>query len=352
MTKDMKQTLSFADLYEDHRSFQQKDQIRQQKDQIRSALADIAVGYNLCGEKSIELADKIMLAVQRYETCYTMVQEDTTHAMRSFFRSLDAYPPQKRIAILNELVFTLEAFSDETLLEQMEEKDFSRILPQDNEDIVYDESLENEMNLKDRLMEQVEKMNLSPLAMKAMVRKLKHSPTAYNAYVLGKESFQLKCAAAMHLYLENKPYLSPSEAVSHACSDIYMQTAANAVAMGILTEKAAAAILLAVIVTAMLFLAVYLETFAPLPLAILGSIGLGITAYEYLSPLTQRAGKLGTKMYQTLLGAKETALQGLEQIADFIWNQCTEKVRHQVELDMLEEAMLAENEQEEECYIF
>ena len=78
MTKDMKQTLSFADLYEDHRSFQQKDQIRQQKDQIRSALADIAVGYNLCGEKSIELADKIMLAVQRYETCYTMVQEDTT----------------------------------------------------------------------------------------------------------------------------------------------------------------------------------------------------------------------------------------------------------------------------------
>ena len=345
MTKDLKQTLDFASLYEDHTSFRQKNQ-------IRSTLADIAAGYNLCGEKAIELADQIMLAVQRYEACYTMVQEDTTQAMNVFFRSLDQHSPQKRIAILDELVFTLELFGDEALLEQAEEKGFSEILLPREVGILYDESLESEMNLKDRLMEQVEKMNLSPLALKGMVRKLKHSPTAYNAYALGRESFQLKCAAAMHLYLENKPYLNPSEAVAHACNDVYMQAAANAVAIGVLTEKAAAAILTAASVTAALFLAVYLETCISLPLAILASIGFGIIIYEDLSPARYWAGKMGTQMYKAYLGTKESVLRGLEQIKAFIWDQCTEKVRHQVELDMLEEAMLAENEQEEECYIF
>ena len=231
MMDHLKRCLSFSELYKNNESFLKKGD-------TRSALADIAAGYNMYGGKAIQLADEVIEKVQKYEERYIAVQEDTCKAMRSFFRSLDGYPPQKRVQILDDLVFTLDLFAEEALLEQTEREGFGKVFRQEDTPVIYDDSLDNEMFLKDRLLEQMEKMNLSAHGLRYVAKKLKESPSAAELYELGLENFRLKCAAAMHLHLRNRMFVSIFDAVADACRDAYMKEVADAVHYGHAVEQA------------------------------------------------------------------------------------------------------------------
>ena len=295
MTEYMKKCLSFSELYQNNVSFLQKGD-------TRSALADIAAGYNMYGGKAIQLADEVIKQVRKYEERYIAVQEDTCKAMRPFFRSLDGYPPQKRVQILDDLVFTLDLLSDEVLLEQAEQEGFEKVFRQEDTPVIYDDSLDNEMFLKDRLLEQMEKRNLSAHGLRDVAKKLKTSPSAAELYEWGLENFRLKCAAAMHLHLRNRMFVSISDAVSFACRDAYMKEAADAVHYGHAMEQS-------------------------------------VQRIPRLAPSKQHAGKMTAAACNMACRIKGMAVNGAKALADYTESRWEGRIREKFEQEWIDEKM-------------
>lgn len=224
-------------------------------DNTKEGLAAIAAEYNLRTDNAIVTAERIYSAVKDFDDYYDEVQQDTAAAMNKFFKAIEKKTSTERISILNRVAFNLEAFTEGDIIEKLENGASIHTLY--NEfcgDDVLEDSLENELRLRDRILVQAETMNLSPKATRRIAKTMaRNEYFADNAAAIGKELFQVKCAAALYAYLRADSAITPEEAAAHIGSHMYMQAAADSVRLGDITEDVASLAILLVIFTAVAF---------------------------------------------------------------------------------------------------
>lgn len=219
-------------------------------EQIRNkdpkALLDLLV--SMAGEKGYdtkrgaELATGIMDGVEQYEATRELLETDVKAALTPLFNKLEKQPPEQRMLILDQALFGLTCAEDEALLERVEKRGFRKggaNLYQELRGMPPVWSPEKEVELKAALVKKVGNLNLSEGAVNRMAKKLSHGDYAATAAAFGREGYFLKCATAMHLYLEAGEGATVEEAVAEACTGVDAQALGDAVHRGQVVEKAA-----------------------------------------------------------------------------------------------------------------
>lgn len=168
---------------------------------LREGLTGIFAESHFPTEKSIDLAEEIIRLGMEAETP-TAIRPCTMAAMHRFYQKELAHrDPETRVGILERMVFAMEVYADPARFAQTEAGIPAwELFPEDRDT---DSSLDNEMRLRDRLLEQMEGLSLSPQSMKEALRRLSEDHFYIsNAALLAWESLCHKCAAALYLTAE------------------------------------------------------------------------------------------------------------------------------------------------------
>jgi len=307
---------------------------------IEAGLAKIAADHNLRSEEALDLAEKIITNVNAFDARYVEVQDDIVSAMAPLFKAIEEKPLAERIAIMDRISFNLDAFCDDDLIAELERGVSVHTLYEKAREVnPLGNDTAQELQLRDQLLERVKKMNLSPKAIRRMAKKLaKYDAFGLNAAVTAKEHLQLKCAAALYLYLEQEGETSPEEAAVWASSYVYMQKAANAVKLGQITESAAEAILTLAILTAVLCFEIFLlELGIHSFVAILVSFFLAAGMFAAASDLPQ---KLSVRISPLLQTGIDKIHEGFESISSFMERSRKAEKQQEEEMDLTEESYM------------
>lgn len=315
-------------------------EIIRNSENIEAGLAKIAADHNLRSEEALDAAEKILTNVNAFDARYVEVQDDIASAMAPLFKAIEEKPLAERIAIMDRITFNLDAFCDDDLIAELERGVSVYTLYERAREVnPLGNDVAQELQLRDQLLKRVKKMELSPKAIRRMAKRLaKYEAFAPNAAITAKEHLQLKCAAAMYLYLEQEGETSPEEAAVWASSYVYMQKAANAVKLGQITESAAEAILTLAILTAMICFELFLlELGIHSFVAILASLFLAAGLFAAAADLPQKAA---VRISPLLQSGIDKIHEGFESIASFMENRKEAEKASDEELEMMENDIL------------
>ncbi|MBR3992698.1 MAG: WecB/TagA/CpsF family glycosyltransferase, partial [Anaerotignum sp.] len=139
-------------------------------------------------------------------------------------------------------------------------------------------------------------MRLSPKALSRMEKALtKGTSPVLTAAAIGRESHDIKCMAALELFLESDGQMDAVEAAYIACNAMQMQAVADAVHRGVIVEKAATALIIASVIAAILIIAYYFPPMLELYHAI-GELALPSATNVLAQTLEANAAAMRMKM--------------------------------------------------------
>jgi len=339
MTNNSFYTVSAADFYKDMKTVSGSEN-------VRMGLATIAAEHNVAAEDSMRISKEIVDAVKQLNQCSIQVQEDTNEAMNKLFAELKNKSAETRIQIMDKMIFNIAVFSDENLLEQLENGKGLEELYNENCGKLPEANGENELILREKLMKQVESMSISPKAVRRMAKKaMKNNSYVSVAAEYARDSFNMKSTLAMEIYLENKDNMSVEEAVAIACGRITVEEAAKAVYSGQLTEKAASEIITYAGLAALIFLGLVLaDAGVKTGGIIFASVIAVVMCFDGAQKIVSTAGQLGAQVSTGIRESVDAVAEGLGRIARFMDAEQADTEELDVE-DVVEHEIQIEHEE-------
>lgn len=185
-------------------------------------------------------AELTVRAVCACESIRWEISEDTRGFVETMLKDIEKQP--KREQMLHKLYFGLTAHRDadaEAIINgEMNVEDRFWRYYNENKDT------RTALELEEGIWEALESYNLSADVLKALTRKYDRSDKYLaTAAALGEGGMNLKCIAAMEMYLNNGGLLTIPEAANMACGAVEMQAAADAVGKGLMDRETAKKIL-------------------------------------------------------------------------------------------------------------
>ncbi len=186
-------------------------------------------------------ADAIMLAVSSVESVRQDVSDDPTAVLDKLFEDIDQLEdPYLRYC---QLYFCLTAHTDEDAIAKFndgvsEETLFWQFYDRNKDTMTVDE-------LKSGIRKAVAGYDLPEPVLKSMAEKFRDSKHYFaTAAAMGDFGYNIKCIAAMNMYLDSNGTLSVQEAANRACTDVEFQAVADSVNKGFLTSETAKMLLI------------------------------------------------------------------------------------------------------------
>ncbi|MBR2383623.1 MAG: hypothetical protein IKA89_07750 [Anaerotignum sp.] len=247
-------------------------------------------GYHYC---AADVSRRIDVFVIYYEQMAEALIDEPALAMEEYFEKLKEKSGEKRLRILQEIDFGLQIFSDDFYIWQVREEETVKSLYKKYARSVEGRSAEE---LEREICKKVERMRLSPKALSRLEKALtKGTSPVLTAAAIGRESHDIKCMAALELFLESDGQMDAVEAAYIACNAMQMQAVADAVHRGVIVEKAATALIIASVIAAILIIAYYFPPMLELYHAI-GELALPSATNVLAQTLEANAAAMGTKM--------------------------------------------------------
>lgn len=280
--------------------------LRRRKKNIQATMVEILENHDIFSARSEmdrrEIAAKIDCFVMEYEKMAAALAEPAQvyglpAAVENYFEMLWEKGKDVRLRTLKEVAFGLDIFSDLCLAVQAEQGKNVEVLYLLSD---YDQMDISAWALEEEIRRKLSSMHLSSRGMERMMKALAKgkSPVA-TAAALGRESHDLKCIAALELYIKDCVEIQPEEAAYIACATVEMQAIADAVHWGMIGEDVANVLILLTFLALILVLAYYFPPFLELHHTI-GEMGITSATNVLGNILEANAAQLRNKM---LLGS-------------------------------------------------
>lgn len=279
-------------------------------DSLRSVLEEMAAEAKITNMTPADLAQKIMDEVTSYESCYTEVNEDIEKAMDKVFASIADLPYEKRMDVMSQMLFGFELYSDQKLVEQLENGVSVEELYRRNKN-EYSDYLK--IQLEARLVDKAAKLRLSPAALKRMSKNLCNTGNyVATSAAIGTDSYNLKCAVAMDMYLRNHDKITPMEAAMNACYHVDLETIADGVRVGEIAETVALGLTVAYVI------AIAIQAVAMIAAAsTLGEMAvIGVMGYFLMEGMTMIGVSLSHQVGKLAAVGTHLAKDGAEKIKE------------------------------------
>ncbi len=288
---------------------------------LRSALEEMAKDANTVKDNVLtpkDLADLVMVEVESYQNIYSEVTENVEDAMEKVFKTLaeSDLEPEKRVDIMNQMLFGFELFGDEEKLAQLKNGVSGESLYRAQCNDAPDYSANAELRLKSELMNKATNLRLSPSALKRMSNSLCYSDDYVAAAARwGASSYELKCVVAMDLYLRNN--ITIDEAAMNASVYVDLGDIADGVRVGDVAEVIAVGLTVAHVI-AIAIQAVAMIAAAPTlgEMVVIGVMGYflmeGVTMIGMF--LSRQVGKLAAAGTPLVKNSVKSLKEGFDRI--------------------------------------
>lgn len=280
-----------------------------------TALVQMQTDAGINEQKAYETADYLIHKVALFEDCMSCLRESTEDVLDDFLAYSQKLQGYDRKLLLHQLCFGLRLHQDASLIDRLKEGATIDELFRNYYAVYGENPAYSEDRLAIEIHRQASAFQISPEAMKAIVKNLEKSDDLVaTSAVLSEDGLRFKCIVAMNLYLNNRDAMSIDDAVRTACTNLEVEAVADAVACGRMTADTAHKILKVVCIATVLMSLITLmgSFFAPQALGLITSnaewIGLNAQAAIWEG---MKNKKLADLAMSTGAKALESGLRGL-----------------------------------------
>lgn len=292
------------------------------EEDLTNAMVSIGTEFGHTAQDALINAEAIIRHVDRYERNCESVESGAILAVNSLQDRLEAREGDTE-EIFRQINFGLDVVHDDILLDEVKKKGGEQVYKEYCGECGKYGKYANmsQAEFREGLIRKFSAMNLSPKALKRMTRQLSNSlDYTASAAALGRDGYELKCLAAMHMY-STRPELDARHAATLACVGTDIQAVADAVHLGQIGAKVVTGILI-VKVIGFIFTAAELLVLATSLSELLLSFGvIALMSYFYdwlFDNLPPVAGELTIAGAHLIRKGVDAAKDGLEKIRQYI----------------------------------